>query len=46
VRLDKFKIIILDNGAIHKEKILVVPDNIALVFIPPYSPEFNPSEKI
>jgi len=43
---NEFKIIILDNGAFHKVKTLIIPDNIGLVFIPPYSPELNPSEKI
>ena len=37
---------ILDNGAFHKVKSLIIPDNIALLFIPPYSPELNPAEKI
>jgi transposase len=46
--LDKphiLKIILLDNGAFHKAKSLKIPDNIVLVFIPPYSPELNPAEK-
>jgi transposase len=43
---DEFKIVILDNGAFHKVVKLVIPKNIKLVFIPPYSPELNPSEKI
>jgi len=37
---------VLDNGAFHKAKKLKIPDNIKLVFIPPYSPELNPAEKI
>lgn len=43
---DEFKIILLDNGAFHKSKRLVIPQNIALLFIPPYCPELNPAEKI
>ena len=39
-------IMVLDNGAFHKAKKLKIPDNIKLVFIPPYSPELNPAEKI
>lgn len=27
-------------------KSLQIPDNIALIFLPPYSPELNPAEKI
>jgi transposase len=43
---DEFKILLLDNGAFHKAQKLIVPENIALLFIPPYSPELNPAEKI
>ena len=42
----EFKLIVLDNGAFHKAQALIVPDNIALIFLPPYSPELNPAEKI
>ena len=37
---------VLDNGAFHKCKDLKVPNNIALLFLPPYSPELNPAQKI
>lgn len=43
---EEFKIMVLDNGASHKAKALKTPTNIALVFLPPYSPELNPAEKI
>lgn len=43
---EEFKIIALDNGAFHKAKKLQIPQNIALLFLPPYSPELNPAEKI
>jgi transposase len=43
---NEFKIMVLDNGAFHKAKKLRVPENIALVFLPPYSPELNPAEKM
>ncbi len=42
----EYKIMVLDNGAFHKAAALKIPDNIALVFLPPYSPELNPAEKI
>lgn len=42
----EFKIILLDNGAFHKAARLKIPDNVHLLFIPPYSPELNPAEKI
>ena len=38
--------VILDNGAFHKGKSLVVPQNIALVFLPPYCTELNPAELV
>jgi len=43
---DEFKIMLLDNGSFHKAERLIIPENIALLFIPPYSPELNPAEKI
>ena len=42
----EFKVIILDNGAFHKGKSLIIPQNIALIFLPPYSPELNPAELV
>ena len=35
------KVIVLDNG-----QRLKVPKNIILVFLPPFSPELNPAEKM
>ncbi len=35
-----------DGAAWHKSKALMVPDNIVLFFIPPYTPEMNPIEQI
>jgi transposase len=43
---NEFKIMVLDNGAFHKSKTLKIPKNIALLFLPPYSPQLNPAEKI
>jgi len=43
---EELKVIVLNNGAFHKAKSLVIPDNIVLVFLPPYSPELNPAEKM
>lgn len=42
----EYKILFLDNGAFHKAKRLVIPENMALCFIPPYAPELNPAEKV
>lgn len=35
-----------DGAAWHKAKHLRVPENIVLIFIPPYTPEMNPIEQI
>jgi transposase len=43
---DELKLIVLDNGAFHKAHALVIPDNIFLIFLPAYSPELNPAEKV
>lgn len=43
---NELKLLVLDNGAFHKAKALNIPDNILLIFLPPYSPELNPAEKI
>lgn len=45
-RPEELKIMVLDNGAFHKAKSLVIPENIGLIFLPPYSPELNPAENV
>jgi transposase len=42
----EFKVMLLDNGAFHKAKRLRWPPGIFPLFLPPYSPELNPAEKI
>jgi transposase len=37
---------VLDNGRFRKAKKLIIPRNVVLVFLPPYSPELNPAEKM
>lgn len=43
---EEFKIVLLDNGTFHHVKSLLISDNIQMVFLPPYSPELNPAEKV
>jgi transposase len=43
---DKEILIILHQAGWHKAKDLKVPANITLMFLPPYSPELNPVEKL
>ena len=38
--------LVLDGAGWHGGHALVVPDNISLVVLPPYSPELNPVEKV
>ena len=40
------KLVIHKFTAWHKAKALNIPENIRLVFIPPYIPEMNPIEQI
>ena len=37
---------VCDGAAWHKANSLIVPENISIVFIPPYTPEMNPIEQI
>lgn len=39
-------VMILDNGRFHKAKKLTVPSNVEFMFLPPYSPELNPVERL
>ncbi len=43
---DSVILLCCDGAAWHKSKGLIVPDNIVLFFIPPYTPEMNPIEQI
>ena len=43
---DSLNILQVDNGRFHTSKHLVVPENIILLFQPPYSPELNPIERL
>lgn len=37
---------VLDGAGWHKAGQLVIPDNLRLVFLPPYAPELNPVEHL
>lgn len=39
-------ILVVDGAGWHKSKDLIVPSNIELVYLPPYSPELNPIERL
>lgn len=41
-----FTVMVVDGASSHKSKELKVPENVALVLLPPYSPELNPAEQL
>ena len=43
---DSLNILQVDNGRFHKGKDLIVPENVILLFQPPYCPELNPIERL
>ena len=43
---DERIIMFMDQAGWHKSKGLIVPRNIELAYLPPYSPELNPQEQI
>ena len=44
--LNDWIIMVLDGAGWHKNESLIIPDNIRLLSLPPYSPELNPVEHI
>ena len=46
VAADAHAVVILDGAGWHSSQGLVVPGNITLLALPPYSPELNPVERI
>ena len=42
---ESLNLLVLDNGRFHQAKSLKIPENIVLLFLPPYSPELNPIER-
>jgi hypothetical protein len=39
-------VLVLDRAGWHRSRNLVVPDNLTLLHLPPYSPELNPVETV
>ena len=44
--MKKVFLLCCDGAAWHKARSLIVPENIELFYIPPYTPEMNPIEQI
>ncbi|UZO82626.1 IS630 family transposase [Aquimarina sp. ERC-38] len=42
----ELKIVVIDNAGFHSTKDMLIPDNIKLLRIPPYTPELNPCEQV
>lgn len=42
----EFIVMVVDGASSHRSKDLMIPENLALVRLPPYSPELNPAEQI
>ncbi len=43
---DSLNLLVLDQSGAHTAKRLTIPANVRLVFLPPYSPELNPIERV
>jgi transposase len=43
---ETLNIVLMDNGSCHTAKSLVIPENLVCLFLPPYSPELNPIERL
>ena len=46
VAADAHAVVVLDGAGWHTARALHVPDNLALIRLPPYSPALNPVEKV
>jgi transposase len=43
---ERYIVLAVDNAGWHGPEGLAVPDGISLVFLPPYSPELQPAERL
>jgi putative transposase len=43
---DSLNILLLDKSGAHTARRLQLPENVRLVFLPPYCPELNPIERV
>jgi transposase len=43
---DSLNLVLLDNSGTHTAQRLILPENVRLVFLPPYCPELNPIERV
>lgn len=43
---EALNVVVVDNAPAHVKQSLLVPENIVLLWLPPYSPELNPVERL
>ncbi len=43
---DTLNLLLLDNSGAHTAHQLTIPENVRLVYLPPYCPELNPIERV
>jgi hypothetical protein len=43
---ESLNLLLLDNSGAHTAQRLTLPENVRLVFLPPYCPELNPIERV
>ena len=43
---EDLNVMVLDNGRFHHSQELEMPENVVLLFLPPYCPELNPIERL
>ena len=43
---ESLNLVVLDNGQCHQAKSLMIPEKVVFIFLPPYSPELNPIERL
>jgi len=43
---DEHAVLIVDQAGWHVARALRVPDTVSLIYLPPYSPELNPVERV
>jgi len=43
---DKQLVVVMDGAGWHVSRRLIVPENIRIVYLPPYCPELNPVERL
>ena len=43
---ESLNLLVVDQGRFHQAKSLRIPENVVLLFLPPYSPELNPIQRL